>query len=107
MKKLALVLAIPGLLALAGYSLYRYHYPYGYKHCCLKVLGGSLIAYAERHKGRFPAGAGCPEASLSLLCREDYGVGAETLCGKTVSEEITKQVLDRGELLGPASCDWH
>ena len=107
MKKLALVVAIPGLFVLVGYSLYRYYYPYDYKHCCLKILGGSLIAYAERHNGRFPEGAGCPEASLSLLSREDCGVGAETLCGKTVSEEITKQVIDRGELLGPSSCDWH
>jgi hypothetical protein len=107
MKTIALAVAIPILLVGLGYGVYRYHYPYGYKHCCLKILGSSLIGYAEAHGGRFPSGAGCPEASLSLLNRWDHDIGAETLCGKTVPEEVTKQVLDRGELLGADNCDWH
>ena len=107
MKRIALAVALPMLIVGFGYGVYRYHYPYGYKHCCLKILGMSLISYAEAHGGRFPSGAGCPEASLGLLNRWDAHIGAETLCGKTVPEETTKQVLDRGELLGPESCDWH
>lgn len=107
MKKLILIIVIPVLLYSGGYGIYRYFFPYGYRHCCLKVLGLSLIGYAERHHGRFPSGAGCPEASLSLLSRDNCGVGAETLSGKTVPEEVAKRVLDRGELLGPDTCDWH
>jgi len=107
MKKLILIVAIPALLFGTGYGIYRYHFPYGYRHCCLKILGSSLIQYAELHHGRFPTGAACPEASLSLLNRENLDIGAETLSGKTVPEEVAKQVLDRGELLGPDTCDWH
>ena len=104
MKKLFIVFLILGVLVMlivAGmYGCYRYQYPYGCTHCCLKGLGLALRQYAEEHHGRFPAGAECPEASLSLLCRGDYGIGAETLCGKTVPIETARSVLERGDLLG-------
>ena len=32
---------------------------------------------------------------------------AHTLCGKTKSAEAAKKILERGELLGPDTCDWH
>jgi hypothetical protein len=110
-KKLLATVAVVGLLVVliivgmrAGNGL---QYPYGCTHCCLKGLGFALRDYAEEHDGRFPAGAGCPEASLSLLSRGNYGIGAETLCGKTVPIETAERILKRGELLGPESCDWH
>jgi hypothetical protein len=107
-KLLAIWLTI-GLVAFLGaiYGFYRYNYPHGYSHCCLKALGLALESYALRNGGHFPAGAGCPEASLSLLNGEKYGVGAETLRGKTVALDKVKAILERGELLGPDSCDWH
>jgi hypothetical protein len=81
-------------------------YPYGPSHCCLKCLGLGLSQYAEKYGGHYPAGAGSPEASLSLLYREKYA-DAETLRGKTVPIETVERILERGELLGPDSCGWH
>jgi hypothetical protein len=89
------------------YGWYRYNFPYGPSHCCLKGIGLALENYAMTNNGRFPAGAGCPEASLSLLYREGYGIGAEDLRGKTVAVDKVKAILDRGELLDPDSCGWH
>jgi hypothetical protein len=76
-------------------------------NCCLKALGVALLQYAQEHDGRFPAGAESPEASLSLLARGHYDVGAETLCGNTVPIEKVGSILERGEPLGPDSCGWH
>ncbi len=111
-KRRKVALAFPVCLAIVvacTYSLdawYHHLYPYGWSHCCLKGLGLTLENYAETHGGRFPAGAGCPEASLSLLYREHL-IDAETLRGKTVPEETVKSILERGELLGPDTCGWH
>jgi len=110
LRQLVIWLAI--LFILVGsfgvvYGWYRYTFPYGAKHACLKCLGFSLLNYAEQHDGRFPAGGGCPEASLSLLYREHYLVDAYTLSGKTKSTEDAREILERGELLGPETCDWH
>ncbi len=91
----------------AGYCWYRYTYPYGPKHACLACLGSSLLCYAGRHNGHFPTGGGCPEASLSLLYREEPDLGACVLSGKTKSTEAAQELLERGELLGPDTCDWH
>ncbi len=91
----------------AGYGWYRYTYPYGCKHACLECLGLSLLEYAERHNGHFPTGGGCPEASLSLLYRDNADIGAIVLSGKTKSTEAAQKLLERGELLGPDTCDWH
>ena len=91
----------------AGHCWYRYTYPYGAKHACLKGLGLSLLGYAERHNGHFPTGGCCPEASLSLLYREEPDLGACVLSGKTKSTEAAQELLERGELLGPDTCDWH
>ena len=87
-------------------AYFRWQYPYGWSHCCLLGLRGSLEEYAKRHDGHFPAGAGCPEASLSLLYREGL-TDANTLRGKTVPEKVVKDILERGELLGPDTCGWH
>ncbi|MHB8974913.1 MAG: hypothetical protein ACYC4N_31175 [Pirellulaceae bacterium] len=95
------------MLVGAVYGWHRYNYPYGFSHCCLKQIGLALHNYAEQHDGRFPAGGGCPEASLSLLYRGDYGINGCTLCGKTKSPEAAQEILERGELLGPDTCDWH
>jgi hypothetical protein len=67
----------------------------------------ALETYAELNDGHYPAGAGSPEASLSLLYGEEYGINAEVLRGKTVPVEVVQAILDRGELLGPDTCGWH
>jgi hypothetical protein len=66
----------------------------------------ALLNYANANDDRFPTGGGCPEASLSLLYRGHYA-DAEVLSGKTKSTEAAKEILERGELLGPDTCDWH
>jgi hypothetical protein len=103
----AIVASVLGGLYAALYGWNRYTYPYGAKHACLKCLGLSLLDYAQRHNGHFPAGGGCPEASLSLLYRDDPNLGAYVLSGKTKSTEAAQEVLERGDLLGPDTCDWH
>ena len=100
-------LAVVAVLVGAAYAWYRYTFPYGYTHCCLKGLGLSLLNYAQQHDGHFPEGGGCPEASLCLLYRCNYGIDGYTLCGKTKSAEVAQEILERGELLGPDTCDWH
>ncbi len=101
------VLAVVGVIVGAVYGWRRYTYPYGVSHCCLKGLARALHNYAEQHDGRFPSGGGCPEASLSLLYRSDKDIDGWILCGKTKSPEAAQEILERGELLGPDTCDWH
>jgi hypothetical protein len=102
-----LTLGCLAALGLGGFWLYAARYPYGRSHYCIKFLMLTLEQYADDHDGRYPAGQGTPEASLSLLHREPYGVPAETLGGKTVPAEVARSVLGQGGLLGPDSCGWH
>ena len=44
---------------------------------------------------------------MSLLYRKPYDVGAYVLSGKTKSAEEAEKILERGEPLGPDTCDWH
>jgi len=44
---------------------------------------------------------------LSLLYRGEFGMDGWILCGKTKSPEVAQEILERGELLGPDTCDWH
>ena len=73
----------------------------------IRYVDGLPNNYADLHDGHFPAGGGCPEASLSLLYRGEFGMGGWILCGKTKSPEVAQEILERGELLGPDTCDWH
>ncbi|HTL55307.1 MAG TPA: C39 family peptidase [Candidatus Limnocylindrales bacterium] len=84
----------------------RWRYPHGRSHCCIKLVRLALDAYADRHTGHFPSGQSSPEASLGLLYREGL-LDAETLCGKSVPPEITREVLASDLLLSSESCGWH
>jgi len=66
----------------------------------------ALQHYADTHGGAFPAGEATPEASLSLLFKAELA-DADLLRGKTVPYSVVKEILDRGQLLGPDSCGWH
>ena len=107
---LATTIALAALFTV-GYAGWRYHYPYGFSHCCDVILPGALQEYARTHGGAFPTGEATPEASLSLLYREkaSYGRLADErlLRGKTVPESVVKKILERGELLTPDTCGWH
>jgi hypothetical protein len=109
LRFVAIAAAILGVVVVLlmgiGYVYNWYTYPYGWSHCCLKGIGVALWQYAEENGGRFPAGRACPEASLSLL--DHGGDSAEVLCGKTKSAAVAKAILERGEPLGPDTCDWH
>jgi hypothetical protein len=107
LKYLAIALAVIATLIGAGRAWRCYQYPYGITHCCLKALGMTLLTYAQAHDGHFPAGGGSPEASLSLLYQWDRDCEGLYLCGKTKSPEVANQILERGGLLGPDTCDWH
>jgi hypothetical protein len=106
------VIAVVVILFAVGYAWWRYVFPYGLTHCCDRVLYYcALQHYAATHGGAFPAGEATPEASLSLLYREEsmgHKLADERLlCGKTVPEEVVKRILERGELLTPETCGWH
>jgi hypothetical protein len=90
-----------------SYFWYKHAYPYGWSHCCDIALHLALMQYADDHGGAFPAGRSTPEASLSLLYGTNHWVGAELLRGKSVPVAVVKEILNRGELLGPDSCGWH
>jgi hypothetical protein len=97
--------ALAALMAL-GFAYYRFHYPYGYSHCCDKALACALEEYAEKHGGWFPRGEATPEASLSLLYRDDPAV-VYNLRGKSVPESVVWARLKSGDLLTPETCGWH
>jgi hypothetical protein len=68
----------------------------------------ALLEYADRHDGWFPRGEASPEASLSLLHREDpERVTANVLRGRTAPEAAVRAQLEAGELLTPQTCGWH
>jgi len=100
-----IVIAVVAALAAGGFGLYRWWYPYGYTHSCSHCLMIALFGYADEHEGRFPAGETTPEACLSLLYPKH--ADASVLRGKTVPLETVKQILARGEPLGPDTCGWH
>jgi hypothetical protein len=108
MKQGLVGLAVVTLLAMAGgaYAYYRYSFPYGWSHCCDKQLDLALYEYAERHEGWYARGEATPEASLSLLFRENPYL-ANVLRGKTVPEAAVLERLQSGQLLTPETCGWH
>jgi hypothetical protein len=106
-KKQLLATVLFVVVAAGGaFILYRYFYPYGRSHCCITALGFDLLRYADAHGGDFPAGEDTPEASLSLLHREQ-GTPPNVLRGKTVPLKIVRETLEGEGLLGPDSCGWH
>ncbi|CAN5598917.1 hypothetical protein BH11PLA2_BH11PLA2_48510 [soil metagenome] len=102
-----LLYVIPTIaILLAIFSYYKYTYPYGWSHCCEQQLSLSLRHYAEEHKGWFPRGEATPEASLSLLAKNDpYWVNM--MRGKSIGIELVQARLSKGQLLTPEMCGWH
>ena len=39
------------VIAASSFVYYCYRYPYGWSHCCDKVLSFALLQYAEDHDG--------------------------------------------------------
>lgn len=108
-RKAGVAILIVGAV-LSAFGMAQWHqaasYPFGWSHCCDKGLYLALRNYSDVHGGAFPAGEATPEASLSLLYRQDLA-DANLLRGKSVPESTVQEILDRGELLGPESCGWH
>jgi hypothetical protein len=88
-KRAAIAASVVAILMALGFAYHRYHYPYGWSH-----------------GGWFPRGEATPEASLSLLYRQEPAL-AYTLPGKTVPESVVLARLEGGELLTPETCGWH
>jgi hypothetical protein len=105
-RYIAIPIAVILLLAAIIFCYRGYKYPYGWSHCCDKALYFALIDYAETHDRRFPAGEATPEASLSLLYKEDPNIGY-ILRGKSVPETVVLERLKGGQLLSPDTCGWN
>jgi hypothetical protein len=107
-KLLAIAVVVVTAIAAAWSNYLRHRYPYGWSHCCDKQLMNALLQYADRHGGWFPKGEATPEASLSLLHRDDpVSADANLLRGKTVPEPVVAARLTASELLTPETCGWH
>ncbi|NQT15805.1 MAG: hypothetical protein HQ582_23825 [Planctomycetes bacterium] len=106
LRYIAIPIGLILLLVTLVYAYCRYQYPYGWSHCCDKALYSTLVYYADKHDGEFPAGEATPEASLSLLYKEDPYI-AHTLRGKSVPETVVLERLGQGQLLSPDTCGWH
>src|ERR1700693_4883826 len=93
-RRVAVLMLVPSVLALTAYGWFRHRYPYGFSHCCDLQLGFALREYASTHGGFLPAGEESPEASLGLL----YGpwVNANVLRGKTIPQAVLPARLDQG-----------
>jgi hypothetical protein len=94
------------VIALLGWAWWSYRYPFGWSHSCSKILGSSLRLYAGDHDGWLPHGQATPEASLSLLVKEDPSSQA-LLRGKHLQQSVVDAALQRDGVLGPESCGWH
>ena len=105
-RHLFTIVATLMVLAAIGLAGFRWRYPHGRSHCCIKLVRLALEAYADSHGGRYPGGQSCPEASLGLLYREGL-LDAEILRGKSIPAATVRRVLGSGELLSPETCGWH
>ena len=94
------------VLVVLGGNHFKSKFPFGQSHCCIIGVMGALEQYARENGGRYPTGESSPEASLSLLCRSNY-LDADATRGMTISENTVRDILDRGDLLGPDTCGWH
>jgi hypothetical protein len=107
-KRGVIAAAVVAVLTAAGFAHHRHRYPHGWSHCCDKQLEMALMTFADRHDGWFPRGEASPEASLSLLYREDPElVTPNLLRGKTVPDSAVRARLEAGQLLTPETCGWH
>jgi hypothetical protein len=97
-----------GALA-AGFFLGMVGLRYGRRQAeAARAIRLALLEYADRHDAWFPRGEASPEASLSLLHRENPGlVTANVLRSRTVPEAAVRARLEAGELLTPQTCGWH
>jgi hypothetical protein len=103
------VLGILLILGAAAFAYWRYTFPFGKIHRCDVLLYQTLRYYAEAHDGLFPSGETTPEASLSLLYRENF-MGADEahiLRAITIPREVVLRKANSGQLLGPEMCGWH
>lgn len=101
------IASVLGVFASGLYAWHRYTYPFGASHCCDNQLYLVLLGYADSNGGRFPDGEETPEASLSLIYAKREPSCTDLLCGKTGSQKVVKEILDRGKLLSPETCGWN
>lgn len=86
---------------------YHYTYPYGWSHACSKGLALGLLGYAGDHEHWLPHGEPTPEASLSLLYKNDPVTGQWVLGGKNIRHETVEAILKRDGKLSPDTCGWN
>jgi hypothetical protein len=101
------LLAVIAVAVVGGRIWYRYTFPYGWSHACSKGLGLGLRMYSGENDHWLPHGAATPEASLSLLYRNDPDTALWVLGGKNIPRERVQATFARDGILSPATCGWH
>ena len=83
-KRGVIAASVIAVLTALGYAYFHYRYPYGWSHCCDKVLAFALLQYADEHDGWFPRGEATPE--LRLASSTDRIRLWRTTCGERQSQ---------------------
>lgn len=108
LKKILLLFFLAAILAaFAGVICFRHIYPYGWSHACSKGLASDLMRYAYEHEHYYPHGAATPEASLSLMYRNEEESARWLLGGKLISGDEVVKAMKRDGILSPATCGWN
>jgi hypothetical protein len=106
LKVLLAVMGAIGVLIACGAAWYRHTCPYGWSHCCSGQIDLALRMYADDNGGWLPHGQATPEASLSLLAKDNLYL-SDIFRGKTLPLQVVEEALKRDGVLGPNSCGWH
>ena len=99
------VVAAVACILCASIILGKPRYPYGWSHCCDKMIAMEMFTYADQHQGWFPRGEATPEASFSLLYNQQPEIGPH-LAGKAVPMQESLDLLATGKPLTAKTCSW-
>ncbi|MSU58505.1 MAG: hypothetical protein EXS35_10060 [Pedosphaera sp.] len=105
-SKLRIAVIIIAVVVVSTWLWLRMTYPYGSHRVCAESVSSALTNFATLHDGWFPHGGASPEASLSLLGRDDTNAQRH-LCGKQLPLSVTQTAWATDGHLGPESCGWN
>src|SRR5438128_7039667 len=96
-KSLYVFLCVVVAVAVSGYGVFRWFYPYGLKPCYASCMGVALAMYATQNAGWFPYGSGTSLRDLQRLYPKYISAGY--LAGLTGDANRTRAVVTGGGVL--------